>query len=79
MESMQRAINNNRQFLNMVVHDMRNPTSSIQVFISESIEILQDHFNKFKKVKIIIDAQIRQQNSEMCRSASPLFGSSVSF
>jgi hypothetical protein len=43
----------------MVVHDMRNPTSSIQVFISESIEILQDHFNKFKKVKIIIDAQIR--------------------
>ena len=35
----------------MVVHDMRNPTSSIEFGLSETLNILNGHFERYKSLK----------------------------
>ena len=35
----------------MVVHDMRNPTSSIEFGLQETLKILDTHFENYKNLK----------------------------
>ena len=42
---MQNNLNGNKVFLNMVVHDMRNPTSQIEFTLKQSLE----HLTNMKK------------------------------
>ena len=43
MESLKKQLVNNRRFLHMVIHDMRNPTNSIQFGLEQSISNYQKH------------------------------------
>jgi hypothetical protein len=37
--------------MNMVIHDMRNPTSAIEFGVEESLRELQKHFDEFFKLR----------------------------
>jgi hypothetical protein len=39
---MQNDLNGNKVFLNMVVHDMRNPTNQIEFLITQTLKLLKD-------------------------------------
>ena len=43
-------LENNKVFLNMVVHDMRNPTNQIEYILNQSIEQLKDLKNHFNSI-----------------------------
>lgn len=43
-EMLKQQLNSNRIFLNMVIHDMRNPSSSIIFAVKELQKILDSHF-----------------------------------
>jgi hypothetical protein len=48
---MQNKLKNNRMFMDMVIHDMRNPTNSITFGITETIQMLKNQHNKIKSIK----------------------------
>lgn len=41
VKKLQKQLTNNKIFLNMVIHDMRNPTNSIEFAVKEVIKLLQ--------------------------------------
>ena len=43
-------LENNKVFLNMLVHDMRNPTNQIEYILNQSIEQLKDLKNHFNSI-----------------------------
>ena len=43
-------LENNKVFLNMVVHDMRNPTNQIEYILNQSIEQLKDLKNHLNSI-----------------------------
>ena len=51
LQSLQQQVNTNRIFLDMVVHDMRNPTSSIEFGLQETLKILDTHFENYNNLK----------------------------
>ena len=51
LQSLQQQVNTNRIFLDMVVHDMRNPTSSIEFGLQETLKILDKHFENYTNLK----------------------------
>ena len=51
MEMIKQQLNSNKIFLNMVIHDMRNPSSSIIFAVGELQKILGSHFQKIKVLK----------------------------
>ena len=51
MEMIKQQLNSNKIFLNMVIHDMRNPSSSIIFAVKELQKILGSHFKKIKVLK----------------------------
>ncbi len=42
VKKLENALKNNKIFLNMVVHDMRNPIKQIEFLLEQSIELLND-------------------------------------
>ena len=58
---MQQQITSNRVFLDMVVHDMRNPTSSIEFGLKETLKALDKYFDTFKDLKM---QWMRTQNTQ---------------
>jgi predicted phage tail protein len=47
---LENKLENNKVFLNMVVHDMRNPTNQIEYILNQSIEQLKDLKNHFNSI-----------------------------
>jgi hypothetical protein len=47
---LENKLENNKVFLNMVVHDMRNPTNQIEYILNQSIERLKDLKNHFNSI-----------------------------
>ena len=45
-------INTNRIFMNMVIHDMRNPTGAIEFGLRQSIDTLQQWQDNLKMVEM---------------------------
>ena len=48
-------INSNKIFMNMAIHDMRNPTGAIEFGIQESLKKLEMHQEKFNKLKMFLE------------------------
>ena len=42
VKKLEKDLKNNKIFLNMVVHDMRNPTKQMEYLLEQSIELLND-------------------------------------
>ena len=59
----------------MVVHDMRNPTSSIEFGLSETLNILNGHFERYKSLKNAfqkyIDKDENNQNDQIEEKKEP--------
>ena len=51
MTELEKKINSNKIFMDMVIHDMRNPTSSIEFNLENAQIILEQHFETLKVLK----------------------------
>ena len=51
MVELEKKINSNKIFMDMVIHDMRNPTSSIEFNLENAQVILKQHFETLKALK----------------------------
>ena len=51
MELIRSQLYSNKIFLNMVIHDMRNPSSGISFAVKELQMILKSHFEKINALK----------------------------
>lgn len=51
LEQLRQQLHSNQIFLNMVIHDMRNPSSAIEFSIKEMFNCLQKHYNDIKEVR----------------------------
>lgn len=58
LEHLQDLMNSNRIFMNMVIHDMRNPTSAINFALEESVNLLNQHQKSFMKLREIVNNMI---------------------
>jgi hypothetical protein len=54
MDLVRQQLYSNAIFLNMIIHDMRNPSSSIQFAVKELKNILKTHFEKLNVLKRIL-------------------------
>jgi hypothetical protein len=45
IKKLEKQLNNTKIFLNMVIHDMRNPTNSIEFAIKQIIQIFNQSVN----------------------------------
>ena len=55
IDQLTHQLNQNRIFLNMVVHDMRNPTSSIQHGLEVTLQKLKEFDEKFRNIKQLLN------------------------
>jgi hypothetical protein len=62
VEQLQCLINTNRIFMNMVIHDMRNPTGSIEFGMQQSLDNLEQYLLRFQALKEVF--QVYLVNSE---------------
>jgi hypothetical protein len=65
LEELREQINTNKIFMNMVIHDMRNPTGSIEFGVQRSIDLLQMFAKKLKSLKKISQ---KFEESDSCQS-----------
>lgn len=65
LNHLNKEINTNRIFMNMVIHDMRNPTTSIEFGVDESLKQLQQHLQLFNQLKEKIMRISSDKTSEM--------------
>lgn len=49
IESLKKQLDNNKIFLNMVIHDMRNPCNSVEYGLKETLRIIEQLFKIFPK------------------------------
>jgi hypothetical protein len=54
-EDVHEQMNTIKIFMNMVIHDMRNPTGSIEFGVQESLQKLQDFCSQVDEMKAIFD------------------------
>ena len=71
IESLKRQVATNRKFLHMVIHDMRNPTTSIQFGITEALKLLRSYRANFWNIKTFIETKLLHEvNFQSKRRAS---------
>ena len=59
-----------RIFMNMIIHDMRNPTSSIEFALQEGLKLLKAHFEEFFEIRDQTLAMHPQPNDSQIESRS---------
>ena len=67
IESLTKQVTTNRRFLNMVIHDMRSPTVSIQQFLQQSLIVLKGHRKMLKGLKVFHETQQKKFNDNLTR------------
>ena len=55
IEQLRQQLDSNKVFLNMVIHDMRNPSSSIEFAIHELQKKLGSHLENIKVLKKLLE------------------------
>jgi len=70
VKRLEQQVMNSKLFLNMVIHDMRNPANSIEFGLKETLKLLQSLDDTHKSPLVHHNSSVLQALSEVCEEAS---------
>lgn len=71
---LEKSLENTKIFLNMVIHDLRNPTNQVEYLVNQSVKklkIIQTKYHTLKNKLSEIPPEIIDENGDVIESKNP--------